>query len=252
MMSPSDKIHLVEVFHSVQGEGYWAGRAAVFVRFAGCNLSCVFADGAVCDTPYQRALLKPTLDELFHEIIPHHTEPYPRGALEHSRVMMILTGGEPTLHPAFDEVVQRARRYRFYVAVETNGTKWRPGLGLCDWISCSPKYDVRQGSPYQYHNHNPQSTKLSEEVMNALRYKCNIPSGEYRYVVGADPEYMPYYFEAWRHYVSPAVLSDGSGQEWRKGFPGFVPGAVARCLAIVQRDPRWQLSIQSHKILGVE
>lgn len=249
-----NKIALVEVFRSPQGEGYNTGRDAIFVRTAGCNLSCVFAEGAVCDTPYQQASLKLTLDELFEE----HIRPLLGGKLpdegrwygREEMMMLVLTGGEPTMQPLFDELVRRAKRHYLYVAVESNGTKWREGLGHVDWLCVSPKTDVKQGSPAPGHNHNPQSAALHPEVVRWMAQHRSTASGEYRFVIASDspwPEYLP----AFRHYLSPAVLSDGSGLEWKTGFPGFVPGAVDRCLKIVQEDPRWRISLQTHKLLGV-
>lgn len=242
------KVALVEVFRSVQGEGYNAGRPAIFVRLSGCNLSCVFAEGSVCDTPYQQAKIKCTVDELFTDLDMLRGQAPVAHVRYDDRLMLIITGGEPTMAPAFDAIAERGVQEGYYVAVETNGTIWRDGLHFCDWISCSPKVDVAQGSPAKHHNHNPHQPLLHPRV---VEYLAAEPEGvEYRYVLAADspdPKYLP----AVRHYVSPAVLSDGEGLEWQTGFPGFAPGALARCLDFVQRDPRWRLSIQQHKLWGV-
>lgn len=242
------KVALVEVFASVQGEGFNAGRDAVFVRLSGCNLSCVFADGVYCDTPYQQMNLKPSLDELFEEAIPRLCPPpHLDRATKEVSTMLILTGGEPTHHPAFDALTVIARAKGYYVAVETNGTRWRTGLKFCDWITVSPKDDVQQGSPARYHNHNPQSSALDPKVVQLMEERA----GEYRYVISGPHALVPLYRRAERHYLSPAVKSDGSGEEWKTGFPGFVDGAVERCLEIIAKDPRWRLSIQTHKVLRV-
>lgn len=250
------KIALVEVFRAPQGEGYNAGRQAIFVRTAGCNLSCVFAGGSVCDTPYQKAAMKVTIEELMGGYVyplmdfiwPIERENY--GRME-DRIMFVITGGEPTTQPLFDELVQAASTLGFYVAVETNGTRFREGLRKVDWICVSPKEAVAQGSLAQFHNHNPQSAALDPDVVGLLEDNDYRASAEYRYVIVADSPAPPY-LESFRHYLSPAVMSDGSGEEWKTGnFPGFVPGAVARCLELQEADPRWRISIQSHKILGV-
>lgn len=254
-------VALVEVFRSVQGEGYNSGRQAIFVRFAGCNLSCVFADGAVCDTPYQQARIKTDVDALFAEhilplTIPNKLPPPGLGddwrppsgpARDEGRMMLILTGGEPTLAPQFDAVAKEAARLGFYVAVETNGTRWREGLTWCDWVTVSPKWSIHQGSPAAFHNPHPQSPALHANVVRLLEAGQGQASGEYRYVIGSADAPAPPFGPAFRHYVSPAVLSDGLGLEWEKDFPGFVPGALARCLAIVQENPRWRISVQQHK-----
>lgn len=245
------KVALTEVFFSVQGEGYHVGRAAVFVRLAGCPLACEFAPGVVCDTPYQQTNLKATVDELFNDIIPPLLPPeYIHDRPQRKQIkdlpMLILTGGEPTAAPLFDDLVRAALLAGFYAAVETNATHYREGLRQVDWRSASPKEHVPQTSTAKWHNHNPQSTKIDPRVRNLLA--CH-PS-EYRYVI-AGPDPIPPFLAAKCHYVSPAVLSDGSGTEWQKGFPGFAPGAIERCLEIVQADPRWRISVQTHKFMAV-
>lgn len=248
------RIGVVEIFRSVQGEGYNAGRAAIFFRTAGCNLACHFADGSVCDTPYQQANLKLELEELFEQhIIPLVGKTELRSAKDlrcsrdEDQLMFIITGGEPTMQPQFDAIAARAHDMGFYVAVETNGTKWKEGLRLCDWLCVSPKDSIQQGSPAPDHNPNPQTPQLHEKVRQHLDLWMHKASAEYRYVIGGPETSAPVFNPAFRHYLSPAVLSDGTGLEWRKAFPGFVPGALERCLELVDLDPRWRLSTQQHK-----
>ena len=70
-----------EIFASLQGEGYWTGRAAVFVRFSGCNLRCPF-----CDTDFRQ------YESLTREEILRRVQEASSGCR-----FVILTGGEPTL-----------------------------------------------------------------------------------------------------------------------------------------------------------
>ena len=239
------KAGLVEVFWSVQGEGTHAGRPAYFVRFAGCNLNCVFADGAICDTPWQKARLKLTIDEIMEGAVktagPHRLG---RTDLWQPDVspMMILTGGEPMMQPRLGELVEQAQERGFFVALETNGTIWKDFLEDIDHISCSPK-----GWPITHPGVDPDTENVDQRLQDLLARSW---SGEYRYVIGPNSQH-PMWYRAERHYVSPAVLADGSGEEHKTGFPGFVPGAVERCVRLVQADPRWRISLQTHKFLGV-
>lgn len=122
-----------EIFYSIQGEGYWTGRPAVFCRFSGCNLwSGHEADrkAAICQfcdtnfTEYEEF----SLDQLVTEI----TCRWPGGATP----MVIFTGGEPLLQLDAN-LTNTMRDEGWYTAVETNGTK--PITIPIDWICVSPK-----------------------------------------------------------------------------------------------------------------
>jgi len=113
-----------DIFYSLQGEGYNTGRAAVFVRFAGCNLRCPF-----CDTEFD-TFREMTADDIVAEIrsyLKPNTFPLP---------MIVLTGGEPTLQ--VDEAfVDLLHQHGYKVAMESNGT--RPAPQNLDWLTVSPK-----------------------------------------------------------------------------------------------------------------
>ena len=135
--------HINEIFYSIQGEGYWTGRPAVFVRFSRCNLwtgreqdrpkaICKF-----CDTDFTAAE-RLDLDDLLDWVY----GAWPSWPLGKMRRMVVLTGGEPALQvdPILISVLHKAG---FYIAIETNGTR-RLADGI-DWICVSPK----AGSPLQ-------------------------------------------------------------------------------------------------------
>ena len=107
-----------DIFYSLQGEGYNTGRAAVFIRFAGCNLRCPF-----CDTEFD------TFREMTDEEILQAIDSY-------ASRFVVLTGGEPTLQ--VDEAfVDLLHQHGFEVAMESNGT--RPAPPNLDWLTVSPK-----------------------------------------------------------------------------------------------------------------
>lgn len=108
-----------EMFASLQGEGANTGRAAIFLRFAGCNLSCSF-----CDTD-------------FHDFKLMSGDEIVKTALQlGSTRFIVLTGGEPALQ-ADAELTDKLHAAGFTIAMETNGT--RPINCGIDWITCSPK-----------------------------------------------------------------------------------------------------------------
>lgn len=109
-----------EIFYSLQGEGRNAGRAAVFIRFSGCNLHCSF-----CDTRHQSGTL------MTDEMIIAEAKRYPAK-------LVVLTGGEPSLF-VDGAFIKRLHDEGFLVAIETNGTHPLP-LGV-DFITISPKFE---------------------------------------------------------------------------------------------------------------
>ena len=107
-----------DIFYSLQGEGRNTGRAAVFVRFAGCNLKCGF-----CDTDFAR------YEELSDDDILRRISAYP------SR-FVVLTGGEPSLQ-VDRPLVDLLHAHGYEIAMETNGT--HAIVEGIDWVTCSPK-----------------------------------------------------------------------------------------------------------------
>lgn len=111
-----------EIFYSVQAEGANAGRPAVFVRFAGCNLKCPF-----CDTNHE-PFTEMTQAEIESEV--NRLNPTPK---TERQAIVVMTGGEPTLQLRDNERMFKGR----YVAMETNGIL--PSPYWVRWKTLSPK-----------------------------------------------------------------------------------------------------------------
>ncbi len=112
-----------ETFLSLQGEGYFTGTAAFFLRLSGCNLRCPF-----CDTQHQ-SFVEMTEEEIVEE------------ASRHKPRHIVITGGEPALQLT-ESLVEKLHAAGFFIQVETNGTLPLPE-GI-DWVTCSPKGDFPQ------------------------------------------------------------------------------------------------------------
>src|SRR5580692_9552744 len=134
-----------EIYYTLQGEGARAGRAAVFLRFAGCNLwtgreeDRATAVCKFCDTDFVGIGADggkfATADELADAVASR----WPSGSDAGSRRFVVCTGGEPLLQLDVDAIDALHAR-GFAVAVETNGTQPAP-RGL-DWICVSPKVEA--------------------------------------------------------------------------------------------------------------
>lgn len=114
---------VVEVFESVQGEGYNTGKEVVFLRFGGCNLKCPW-----CDTPYLR------FERLDEEAIVAQVAALAPKAL-------ILTGGEPLIQEGLEALLIRFKELGYWLGVETNGVVAPPAAWLrrIDYLAVSPK-----------------------------------------------------------------------------------------------------------------
>lgn len=117
------KYRINEIFLSLQGEGRNAGRAAVFVRFSGCNLRCPF-----CDTDFKKydSLETSEIIERIYEACGENPLPS----------LCVITGGEPSLQLDI-ALIDAIHDTGMEIAVETNGTKPLPPY--VDFVTVSPK-----------------------------------------------------------------------------------------------------------------
>lgn len=200
-------------FYTLQGEGRQAGRPAVFLRFAGCNLwtglerdrhraTCKFCDTDFVGTDGDGGGKFATAAELAR----HAAERWPGGG----RPYIVCTGGEPTLQ-LDAELIDALHDEGFEIAIETNGTNQVPS-GV-DWICVSPK----------------AGTTLAQQSGNELK------------LVFPQPDAMPEQFE--RLDFDHLLLQPMDGPEVERN----TRAAVEYCLA----HPRWGLSVQTHKMLGI-
>jgi 7-carboxy-7-deazaguanine synthase len=118
-------LQLVEIFYSVQGEGTWAGTPAVFVRLAGCNLSCRF-----CDTDYAIKEFA-TIDDIVTRV----------REIGGDCPMVVLTGGEPLAQAQTPALIAALRNDGRRVHIESNGTIFTE-LPDDVWLCVSPKERV--------------------------------------------------------------------------------------------------------------
>ncbi len=113
---------VVETFHSLQGEGYWTGVNAFFIRLGGCDVHCPW-----CDTKHS-----------------WNPQRHPRQSIENlttaakavNPAIVIITGGEPLMHDLFP-LTTALKQQGLQVHLETSGA--HPFSGDFDWVTFSPK-----------------------------------------------------------------------------------------------------------------
>jgi len=120
--TPTTSYPVMEMFYSLQGEGYHQGKAAFFIRLAGCDVGCVWCD------------VKDSWDASKHPVL--SIEEIVNSALAHPGRLAIVTGGEPLLHQ-LDPLTTALKAAGFQTNIETSGSS--PMSGDWDWVCLSPK-----------------------------------------------------------------------------------------------------------------
>ena len=113
---------MMEMFYTLQGEGYHQGKAAYFIRLAGCDVGCVWCD------------VKESWDASKHPVL--SIEEIVTSALAHPARLAIITGGEPLLYN-LDALTTALKKAGFEINMETSGSS--PMSGKWDWVCLSPK-----------------------------------------------------------------------------------------------------------------
>lgn len=114
---------VLEIFTSLQGEGFHMGKGTTFIRLAGCNLRCSWCDTQTAFDIAQASKMS-AMEIVSTYKIPHHH--------------VVITGGEPTMYN-LKPLVTELHKLDKYVAIETNGTNPVPPEWGIDWITVSPK-----------------------------------------------------------------------------------------------------------------
>ena len=207
-----------DIFYSIQGEGHNTGRAAVFIRFAGCNLRCGF-----CDTEFD------TYREMTDEEIIAEVSRYKVSRCENS--LVVLTGGEPTLQ-ADEAFVDLLHQHGFEVAMESNGT--RPAPQNLDWLTVSPKL-------FRGERREERGERLPDEVKVVFDEST-------------DPEtFLPPLIpelcsptRSLSSLLSPLLYLQpcDTGDAERNAM------IINRCVDYIKEHPQWRLSLQTHKLVG--
>lgn len=204
-----------EIYYTLQGEGAHTGRAAVFLRFAGCNLwtglerdrseaVCKFCDTDFVGVDGPGGGKFATANDLASAVAQTWTDK------TGGKPYAVCTGGEPLLQ-IDDALVAALHAHGFEIGIETNGTLLPPA-GI-DWICVSPKAD----------------SELKLRKGNELKLIYPQARGEPERYASLD----------FAHFFLQPM--DGPERD------ANTRAATAYCLA----HPKWRLSLQTHKLLGI-
>lgn len=205
-----------EIFLTLQGEGAQAGRRAVFLRFAGCNLwsgreedrataICNFCDTDFVGTDgenggrYEADALADKVASLWGDAPDHR--------------FVVITGGEPMLQ-IDDAIVEALHAQGFMIATESNGTiAAHPGI---DWLCISPK----------------AGSNVVQRSGDELKLVWPQPGSDWQSMESWDFDH---------HLIQPMDVADES----------LRANNIQAAIEFVQARPNWRLSLQNHKLLGL-
>lgn len=202
-MANIDTYPIVETFHSLQGEGFWAGTSAVFMRLGGCDVYCDF-----CDTKESW-------------VAKHHPQ---RSTTEIAQLIAqtpvaiaVITGGEPLMHN-LTPLTEAIKSFVPHIPLHLETSGAHPRSGDFDWITLSPKtFKPPHPSAYEQVQELKVVVTGASDLEWAELQSSHVDSRALRYL---QPE--------WGNGVAQELVLD-----------------------YILAHPRWHLSLQSHKFLGV-
>lgn len=193
---------VMEAFYTIQGEGYYEGQAAYFIRLGGCDVGCVWCD------------VKDSWDASRH---PQYTvEQIVETASSFPGRLAVITGGEPCMHN-LQALTDGLKAAGFSINIETSGA--HPVSGWLDWICLSPKkfkFPLAENLP------------LADELKVVIFNKSDFAWAEqHAEKVGSHCKL----------YLQP---------EWDKRNT-----VLPLIIDYIKENPKWTLSVQTHKYINV-
>ena len=201
-INTSIELPVMEYFYTIQGEGFYSGRAAFFIRLAGCDVGCVWCD--VKESWDHEAHPNLTIDFIIEEVLKSKTD------------FVVITGGEPAMYD-LTTLINRLKDNKIETAIETSGCYEL--IGNIDWYCFSPK-KFKKPTEEAYTKANelkvvishPSDFQWAEEHAAKVNLECKL-------------------------YLQP---------EWSKQ-ERFLPEIIE----YVKFNPRWRISLQTHKFMNI-
>ncbi|MEO6949218.1 MAG: 7-carboxy-7-deazaguanine synthase QueE [Ginsengibacter sp.] len=181
LLKKASALPVMEAFYTIQGEGFHQGKAAYFIRLAGCDVGCVWCDVKESWDEY----LYPSQD--INDIV--------REAKIYPGRLAVITGGEPTLHE-LEPLTKSLKEAGFETNIETSGSS--PLTGYWDWICLSPK---KFKAPL------PEILPIANEIKIIIFNKSDFAWAE-KYAVLVSPDCKLYLQPEWSKaaLVTPLII----------------------------------------------
>jgi len=200
--SDTTSLPVMEAFYTLQGEGFHQGKAAYFIRLAGCDVGCFWCD--VKDSWDAEKYPRITLQKIIAD------------AKKYPSKLIVITGGEPLMHN-LDGLTEQLKAEGFETNIETSGA--HPLSGQWNWICLSPK---KFKAPL------PQILPLANELKVVISNKSDFKWAEL---------YAEKVEATCKLYLQP---------EWNKRML-----VTPLMIDYIKENPKWELSLQIHKYIGV-
>lgn len=201
----------MESFYTLQGEGFYTGQAAYFIRLAGCDVGCVWCDVKESWDATKHPLL--SIEEIIQKA---ETEIENLHLGENNKPIFVITGGEPLLHQ-LDELTATIEAKGYLTNIETSGSSALSGHW--NWICLSPK---KFKAPL------PEVITAANELKVVIFNKHDFDWAE-QFAVQVNKNCRLYLQPEWdkRDSITPLIVD------------------------YIKANPKWQLSLQTHKYINV-
>ena len=201
LITKGEMLPLMEEFYTIQGEGFYTGKAAYFIRIGGCDVGCHWCD------------VKESWNAKLHP--PTSTDVIVKNATQNANTV-VVTGGEPLMW-SLDYLTKMLQKNNLKTHIETSGAY--PLSGFWNWICLSPKKTKLPLEPIYGEAHelkmiiyNKNDFKFAEEQSSKVNNNCEL---------FLQPEWSN------REKMTPLIVE------------------------YVMKNPKWKISLQTHKYLNI-
>jgi 7-carboxy-7-deazaguanine synthase len=162
LLDKGQLLPVMEMFYSIQGEGYNTGKAAYFIRIGGCDVGCHWCD------------VKESWDASVHPLTT--IEQIIENVLQYPAMAVVITGGEPLMYN-LEPLCRLLKKHNVSIFLETSGTF--PLTGTFDWICVSPKLQfsprremLQLADELKVIVYDREDFKWAEESVPFVKQKC--------------------------------------------------------------------------------